>query len=87
MIERDTAVRTVEEELDHDYRRQLSAGLDPLRMAVSHTERHELVWIVSWTSEEYLRTLDPNLLPAGNGPYLVDRVDGSNETAAGLIAV
>ncbi|MFJ9885752.1 YrhB domain-containing protein [Streptomyces sp. NPDC091287] len=67
----------VEEELERDYRQQLSAGLDPMRMAVSHTERHELVWIVSWTSEEYLRTRDPDLMLAGNGPYLVDRVDGS----------
>lgn len=87
MIERDTAVRIVEEELEHDYQRQLSAGLDPLRMAVSHTERHELVWIVSWTSEEYLRTLDPNLLLAGNGPYLVDRVDGSLHWIGVLSAV
>ncbi|WP_097868350.1 YrhB domain-containing protein [Streptomyces sp. rh34] len=77
MIERDAAVRTVEEELERDYQRQLSAGLDPMRMAVSDVERHELVWIVFWTSEEYLRTLDPNLMLAGNGPYLVDRVDGS----------
>ncbi|MEU0620798.1 YrhB domain-containing protein [Streptomyces rubiginosohelvolus] len=77
MIERDTAVRIVEEELERDYRRELSAGLDPIRMAVSHTEQHELVWIVSWTSEEYLRTRNPDLMLAGNGPYLVDRVDGS----------
>ncbi|MFI1930595.1 YrhB domain-containing protein [Streptomyces sp. NPDC020330] len=77
MIERDAAVRTVEEELERDYQRQLSAGLNPMRMAVSDVERHELVWIVFWTSEEYLRTRDPNLMLAGNGPYLVDRVDGS----------
>ncbi|MFJ6609938.1 YrhB domain-containing protein [Streptomyces sp. NPDC091289] len=77
MIERDTAVRIVEEELERAYQRELSAGLDPMRMAVSHTEQHELVWIVSWTSEEYLRTRNPDLLLAGNGPYLVDRVDGS----------
>lgn len=77
MIERDAAVRIVEEELERDYRRESSAGLDPLRTAVAHVERHELVWIVSWTSEEYLRTRDPSFMLIGNGPYLVDRLDGS----------
>ncbi|MDQ8705165.1 YrhB domain-containing protein [Streptomyces sp. LHD-70] len=76
MIEQDAAVRIVEEELERDYQRELSSGLDPIRMAVAHVEQHELVWIVSWTSEEYLRTRNPNFMPAGNGPYLVDRVDG-----------
>lgn len=77
MIERDDAVQIVEEELERDHQRELSLGLDPMRMAVSHVERHELVWIVSWTSEEYLRTRNPDFMLAGNGPYLVDRVDGS----------
>ncbi len=45
-------------------------------MAVACVEQHELVWIVSWTSEEYLRTRNPDYMLAGNGPYLVDRVDG-----------
>ncbi|WP_335936463.1 YrhB domain-containing protein [Streptomyces sp. PTD5-9] len=48
-----------------------------MRMAVAHVEQHELVWIVSWTSEEYLRTRNPRFGLAGNGPYLVDRLDGS----------
>jgi hypothetical protein len=77
VIERDSAVQIVEEELDREYQRELSVGLDPMRMAVSHVEQHELVWIVSWTSEEYLRTRNPDFMLAGNGPYLVDRVDGS----------
>ncbi|MFJ3594899.1 YrhB domain-containing protein [Streptomyces sp. NPDC090231] len=67
----------VEEELERDYQRELSLGLEPIRMALSRVERHELVWIVSWTSEEYLRTRNPDFALAGNGPYLVDRVDGS----------
>lgn len=47
-----------------------------MRMAVAHVEQHELVWVVSWESEEYLRTRNPDLLLAGNGLYLVDRLDG-----------
>ncbi|WP_326608063.1 YrhB domain-containing protein [Streptomyces sp. NBC_01800] len=76
MIEREAAVRIVEEQLERDYRRELSAGLDPMRMAVAHVEQHELVWIVSWTSEKCLRTRNPDFMLAGNGPYLIDRVDG-----------
>ncbi len=45
-------------------------------MAVVDAEEHELVWIVSWTSEEFVRTQKPEFMLAGNGPYLVDRVDG-----------
>lgn len=75
-MERDAAVRLVEEELERDYQRELSAGLDPMRMAVAHVREHELAWIVSWTSEEYLRTGNSRFMLAGNGPYLVDRVDG-----------
>ncbi len=77
MIEREAAVRIVEEQLERDYQRELSAGLDPMRMAVAHVKQHELVWIVSWTSERYLRTRNPHFMLAGNGPYLIDRVDGS----------
>ncbi|MGA5565977.1 YrhB domain-containing protein [Streptomyces platensis] len=77
MMERDAAVRLVEEELERDYQRELAAGLDPMRMAVARVREHELVWIVSWTSEEYLRTRNSRFMLAGNGPFLVDRVDGS----------
>ncbi|MGW0538633.1 YrhB domain-containing protein [Streptomyces sp. NPDC003032] len=67
----------VEEELERTYQRGLSAGLDPMRMAVADVERHEVVWIVSWTSEEYLRTRNPEFMLIGNEPYLVDPLDGS----------
>ena len=76
MIERDTAIRIVEEELELTYQRELSAGLDPQRMAVAHVEEHELAWIVSYQSEEWLRTRDLRSSLVGNGPYLVDRIDG-----------
>ncbi|MFD6653715.1 YrhB family protein [Streptomyces parvus] len=76
MIEREAAVRTVEAQLERDYLRWRATGVDALRMAVVDVEEHELVWIVSWTSEEFVRTGDPEFMLAGNGPYLVDRVDG-----------
>lgn len=46
-------------------------------MAVEDLELHELAWVVFWVSEEYLRTRNPDLMLGGNGPYLVDRLDGS----------
>lgn len=36
-------------------------------MAVMDVEEHELVWIVSWTSEEFVRTRNPKFMLAGNG--------------------
>ncbi|MGY3205381.1 YrhB domain-containing protein [Streptomyces sp. TE5632] len=67
----------VEEELERAFREELSAGLRPIRMAVTSVKEHELVWIVCWTSEEFVRTGRPEFMLVGNGPYLVDRVDGS----------
>ncbi|MEU5582542.1 YrhB domain-containing protein [Streptomyces huasconensis] len=87
MIEREAAVRMVEKELERAYQRELAAGLEPMRMAVAEVERHELVWIVSWTSEAYLRTGDPRFLVIGSGPYLVDRLDGSLHEIGVLSAV
>jgi hypothetical protein len=76
VIEREAAVRAVEEQLERDYQKWRAAGAEALRMAVLDVEEHELVWIVSWTSEEFVRTRNPAFMLAGNGPYLVDRVDG-----------
>ncbi|SFF97624.1 YrhB domain-containing protein [Streptomyces mirabilis] len=76
MIEREAAVRAVEEQLERDYQQWQAAGVDMMRMAVVDVEEHELVWIVSWTSEEFVRTRNSEFMLAGNGPYLVDRVDG-----------
>ncbi|MFC7220598.1 YrhB domain-containing protein [Streptomyces polyrhachis] len=75
MIERETAMRMVEEELDHTYR-SAYPGPDRIRTTVVAAEEHELVWIVRYQSEEYLRTRNPSTMLIGNGPYLVDRVDG-----------
>ncbi|WP_411576528.1 YrhB domain-containing protein [Streptomyces mutabilis] len=76
MIEREAAVRAVEDQLERDYQQWRAAGADALRMAVVDVEEHELVWIVSWTSERFVRTRNPEFMLGGNGPYLVDRVDG-----------
>ncbi len=76
VIEREAAVRAVEDQLERDYQQWRAAGVDAMRMAVVDVEEHELVWIVSWTSEEFVRTRNPEFMLAGNGPYLVDRVDG-----------
>ncbi|MFH9425479.1 YrhB domain-containing protein [Streptomyces sp. NPDC017529] len=77
MIERETAVQTVEAELERDYQQWRTLGVDTVRTAVTRVEQHELVWIVSWQSEEFVRTQNPRSMLVGHGPYLVDRADGS----------
>ncbi|WP_438490124.1 YrhB domain-containing protein [Streptomyces sp. S186] len=67
MIDREFAVRLVEAQLERE---------SPGRLLVAHVEEHELAWIVYYQSAEYVRTGDPSRLLVGNGPYLVDRVDG-----------
>ncbi|MFF4362065.1 YrhB domain-containing protein [Streptomyces sp. NPDC001604] len=45
-------------------------------MAVVDVKEHELAWIISWQSEEFVRTRNSEFMLLGNGPYLVDPVDG-----------
>lgn len=78
MIERDFAIRVAQEDLDRRY-----SG----RLLVAGVEEHELVWIVSYQSADHLRTGDPGQLLGGNGPYLVDRLDGSLHQIGPLAAV
>ncbi|MGA5347513.1 YrhB domain-containing protein [Streptomyces griseoincarnatus] len=59
MIEREAAVQAVEDQLERDYQQWRAAGVDAMRMAVVDVEEHELVWIVSWTSKEFVRTRNP----------------------------
>ncbi|MBM7440516.1 YrhB domain-containing protein [Streptomyces sp. HB132] len=87
MIERGDAVQAVEEQLERDYRTWRTAGVDVMRMAVVDVEEHELVWIVSWQSEEFVRTRNSEFMLAGNGPYLVDRVDGGLHRIGAVSAV
>ncbi|WP_189892276.1 YrhB domain-containing protein [Streptomyces xantholiticus] len=57
MIERETAVRAVEEQLERDCQQRRAVSVDAMRMTVARVEEYELVWIVSWQSEEFPRTL------------------------------
>ncbi|MEU7576689.1 YrhB domain-containing protein [Streptomyces sp. NPDC041068] len=76
VIDREAAVRIVEEELEGPNQAWAALGVDSMRMAVAGVEEHELVWIVYWQTEEYVRTGKRDVMVAGNAPYLVDRVDG-----------
>ncbi|MFI1726723.1 YrhB domain-containing protein [Streptomyces sp. NPDC020489] len=76
MIEREAAVRAVEDQLERDYQQWRAVSTDAVRMAVVRIEEHELVWIVSWQSEEFVRTRNSKYALIGDGPYLVDRADG-----------
>ncbi|MFI5666442.1 YrhB domain-containing protein [Streptomyces sp. NPDC051704] len=76
VIERETAVRIVEEELDREDQKWAARGVAPVPKTVLHVEEHELVWKVYWQSEEYARTRNPAAMLVGHGPYLVDRLDG-----------
>ena len=74
VIERDVAVRMVEALLEREAQVLSTSGVEPAHVIVTDVKEHELVWIVSFQSAEYLRMWDPSFLLAGNGPYLVDRV-------------
>jgi hypothetical protein len=76
VIERDAAVEAVEEQLELDYQQWRALDADAVRTAVVSVEEHELVWIVYWQSEDFVRTRNVDHMLVGNGPYLVDRVDG-----------
>ncbi|MFE3883512.1 YrhB domain-containing protein [Streptomyces lydicus] len=75
-MEREAAVRLVEEELDREYQKCSALGVDAVRTTVLRVAEHELVWKVYWQSEEYARTRNPAAMLIGHGPYLVDRIDG-----------
>lgn len=82
VIEREAAVRAVEEQLERDYQQWRAVSVDAMRIAVVRVKEHELVWIVSWQSEEFARTRNSEYMLVGNGPYLVDRVDGDYTRSA-----
>ncbi|MCX5106292.1 YrhB family protein (plasmid) [Streptomyces sp. NBC_00053] len=73
MIERDDAVRIVEEELARSHQAWVAAGVEQFPRSVVE---HELVWKVYVQSEEYARTRNVAAMLVGHGPYLVDRVNG-----------
>ncbi|MEO3787181.1 YrhB domain-containing protein [Actinocorallia sp. B10E7] len=83
MIDRDRAVQLVEEILAQVQRNHPDLG--PL--TVCAVEEHELVWLVHWDSDTWLRTRDPKHRIGGGGPYLVDREDGSIHTIHAVTAI
>ncbi|MGW0574754.1 YrhB domain-containing protein [Streptomyces sp. NPDC002920] len=78
MIDREFAIQLVEAQLERE---------SPGQLLVAHVEEHELAWIVSYQSAEYVRTGDPSQLLVGNGPFLVDRVDGGLHSIGVVSAV
>ncbi|MFJ8140810.1 YrhB domain-containing protein [Streptomyces sp. NPDC096013] len=78
MIDREFAVRLVELQLEREC---------PGQLLVAHVEEHELAWVVSYQSAEYVRTGDPSHLLVGSGPFLVDRVDGGLHSIGVVSAV
>ncbi|MGW1740518.1 YrhB domain-containing protein [Nocardia sp. NPDC001965] len=78
MIDREVAVELVEA--------QLTVEL-PGQELVTYVEEHELVWIVSYQSAEFARTGDHSRALVGNGPFLVDRVDGGLHSIGVVSAV
>ncbi|MEU4167031.1 YrhB domain-containing protein [Streptomyces sp. NPDC026665] len=87
MVSRGFAVRLVGAQLGRDERGALAVYGRAVRAAVSGVTEHELVWIVAWQSEEFLRTGDSRHALVGTGPYLVDKEDGSLHRIALVDAV
>ncbi|GAA1623482.1 hypothetical protein GCM10009733_020140 [Nonomuraea maheshkhaliensis] len=76
MIDREHAVRLIEELLRAD-RETVDRHGQVIPLAITRVTEHRLGWIVSYQSQAYLRSGSTSDLLAGNGPYLVDRHDGS----------
>lgn len=86
VIDRESASQAVENRLERDFQQWQAAGVAARRMAVADVEEHE-VWIISRFSEEFVRIRDPKFMSAGNGPQLVDRVDGGLHRISVVCAV
>lgn len=76
MIDREHAVRLIEGLLRADCETVDRHG-QVIPLAITEVTEHRLGWIVSYQSQAYLRSGSTGDLLAGNGPYLVDRHDGS----------
>ncbi|MBW6440065.1 YrhB family protein [Actinoplanes hulinensis] len=73
MIDRDRAIALVEAQLAEE--RQAQPHLPEL--AIVHVEEHEFGWLLVWQSAAYARSRDLRDRLIGQGPYLVDGLDGS----------
>ncbi|MER7928604.1 YrhB domain-containing protein [Streptomyces sp. NPDC096057] len=78
MIDREFAIRLVQSQLERE---------SPGELLVARVEEHDLAWVVSYQSAEYVRTGDPSHLVVGGGPFLVDRVDGGLHSIGVVSAV
>ncbi|MFC5825198.1 YrhB domain-containing protein [Nonomuraea insulae] len=76
MIDREHAVRLIEELLRAD-RETVDRHGHAIPLTITRVTEHRLGWIVSYQSQAYLRSGSISDLLGGNGPYLVDRHDGS----------
>lgn len=76
MIDREHAVRLIEGLLRAD-RETVDRHGQVMPLAITRVTEHRLGWIVSYQSQAYLPSGGTGDLLAGNGPYLVDRHDGS----------
>ncbi|WP_326783062.1 YrhB domain-containing protein [Streptomyces sp. NBC_00151] len=77
MISRESAISRAEAELERAYLAELAAYGQSVPAQVTRVVEHELGWIVFWDAREYVRTCDPRHSLLANGPYLVDKQDGS----------
>ncbi|MGW2787870.1 YrhB domain-containing protein [Streptomyces populi] len=77
MISHESAISRAETELERAYLAELAAYGQSVPAQVTQVLEHELGWIVSWNAQEYVRTRDPRHSLLANGPYLVDKQDGS----------
>lgn len=73
VVTKERAAQLVEALLSRE--RQESPWLPEL--AVLDVEEHALGWLVFWQSVEYIRSRELEKMLVGQGPYLVDRQDGS----------
>ncbi|GLY80831.1 YrhB domain-containing protein [Actinoallomurus iriomotensis] len=76
MIDRDRAVRLVEELLRAEEREFAERGR-PVTLAICKVTEHRLGWIIDSQSAAYVHSGDVGAMLVGGGPYLVDRHDGS----------
>ena len=73
MLDRETAQKLVEEEINRSY----TTPGDRLVIQEEETIEKEYGWIFFYTSQRFLETGDVNHMLAGNAPIVVDRRTGT----------
>lgn len=79
MVSREWAVELVERRLTADWKAEPAARRELLGqpMMITDVTRHPLGWLISFNSKRYAETRDIHDAWIGQGPYLVDELDGS----------